>query len=339
MGDVVVATSVLPVIKAAFPEAEIGFLVGSWARPILEGHPLVRWVHVLDHWKLNRRSSSWLDKWQRYRHTRAQALQEIKHQRYDIAVDLYYFFPNSIPLLWQAGIPVRVGYTSGGFGPLLTHPVKWQNLDQGVAQYHLRLLRERLPDLPVPSDLRPSLVAADADGRPLVSVSAGRQYIVLHVGAGSPLKEWPVDKWRRLAELLLHDGYQVIFTGAGAQDALVVSKVTDGLDGAWVNLCGQLAWQEYVRVLGNAALVIGVDTVAGHVAAAVGTPCVVIDNGMKNPYHWRPMSQRCKVLVHKVPCLPCYRTRGCRAMHCVRKVAVDAVYRAARELLGADSWG
>ena len=38
---------------------------------------------------------------------------------YEIAIDTYHFIQNSIPLLWLARIPIRIGYTSGGFGPLL----------------------------------------------------------------------------------------------------------------------------------------------------------------------------------------------------------------------------
>jgi len=42
LGDLVLATSVLPALKSAHPEAEIGFLCGGWNQPLAEGHPLVR---------------------------------------------------------------------------------------------------------------------------------------------------------------------------------------------------------------------------------------------------------------------------------------------------------
>src|SRR5215211_1597412 len=44
LGDAVIASSVLPRVRAAWPEAEIGILAGSWTAPILRDHPLVtRW--------------------------------------------------------------------------------------------------------------------------------------------------------------------------------------------------------------------------------------------------------------------------------------------------------
>jgi hypothetical protein len=36
-----------------------------------------------------------------------------------------------------------------------------------------------------------------------------------------------------------------------------------------------------------------------------------------------------------VPCAPCFRSRGCASMACVREVTVDAVLRAVRTQLGA----
>ena len=54
LGDVLLSTAVLPAIKTAFPDAEIGFLIGSWSREVLADHPLVARLHFVDHWKLNR---------------------------------------------------------------------------------------------------------------------------------------------------------------------------------------------------------------------------------------------------------------------------------------------
>src|SRR5689334_13515246 len=53
IGDVIISTAVLPVLKAAFPAVDIAFLTGSWGRPVLENHPLVTRVHYLDHWRLS----------------------------------------------------------------------------------------------------------------------------------------------------------------------------------------------------------------------------------------------------------------------------------------------
>ena len=63
LGDVVNATAVISPLKMLFPQAEIGFLTSSWARPVIENHPDIKYVHTFDHFLLNR---SRLSKWSKF---------------------------------------------------------------------------------------------------------------------------------------------------------------------------------------------------------------------------------------------------------------------------------
>src|ERR1700730_9826034 len=325
-GDGVLATAVLPVLKSAFPNADLGMLVGSGSKQILDGHRLLRWVHVVDHWKMDRSDRTTPAKWIRYRRTRATALQEVKSVGYDIALDLYYFFPNSILFLWQAGIPVRVAYTSAGLGPLLTHPVRWQLRDCSVVDYHADLVRCLGVQERHFSKLSPNIPrAAEEGGQAHFSpLATNDEYLVLHVGTGLAIKEWPVEKWRDLVGRLAQSGHRLVFTGAGAKETRLVQMVTENMPNC-INLCNSLNWQSFVSIIARARGVLGVDSVVGHVAAAVGTPCIVIAPGTANRLHWRPQQKDCAVLVHPVPCSPCYRQYGCAEMECVRLVSVAEV--------------
>ncbi len=327
LGDVLLSTAVLPVLKQAYPQAEIGFLLGTWARPVLDGHPLVDTLHFFDHWKLNRTSTSVRNKISRYRATRMAALRDIRARRYDISLDLYYYFPNSIPLLWQAGIPVRIGYTSGGFGPLLTHALEWRCRDCHVVDYQRALLDE----LPLGSARTvrgaPSLPPVESAG-----INVGGDYLVLHPGTGHRIKEWPLSRWCELVERLSHAGHTLVFTGTSAAERDRVDQMVRGRPRC-LNECGRQNWQEFVATVRSARLLIGVDSVAGHVAAAVGTPCVVIGTGITHPAHFRPLSDRCRMLSAPVACSPCYRGRGCATMACVREISAPAVHAAVLELL------
>jgi heptosyltransferase-3 len=97
-----------------------------------------------------------------------------------------------------------------------------------------------------------------------------------------------------------------------------------------VDLCGQLDWRSFSQLLACAQLLIGVDTAAVHVAAAMGTPCVVVTTGMSDPAQWRPLGERASVLVNAVPCLPCFQKHGCESMACIRGLGVHTVLEAAR---------
>jgi ADP-heptose:LPS heptosyltransferase len=333
LGDVILATAVLPVLKSAYPDADLGMLVGTGSKPVLADHPLLRWVHTVDHWRMDRSDRTAWAKWIRYKRTRAVALREVKSVAYDVAIDLYYFFPNSVLFLWQAGIPVRVGYTSAGLGPLLTHPTLWQLRDCSVIDYHADLVRR----LGVPashfSKLAPNLPRATGDaGRSRFGgLGSSDEYLVLHIGTGFAIKEWPVEKWKSLVTRLAGGGRRLVFTGAGPKEAKTVELVIENMPNC-INLCNLLSWPEYVSVIAGARGLLGVDSVAAHVAAAVGTPCVVIAPGTANRWHWRPRSADCTVLVYPVPCSPCYRQYGCANMECVRSVSIGDVLSEANRL-------
>ncbi len=338
LGDVVILSSVLPVLKKAFPEAKIGLLIGSWSLPVVQGNSMIDWVHTVDHWKLNRSDGSMWQKLKRYWRTRRAALDEIRNTGYDVAVDLYSYFPNFIPLLWQTGIPVRIGYISGGFGPLLTHPLRWRNLNQHVSSYHADLLQMLPIDKKYFEKLHYFLPPIDhsfeeeADSF-LREASVDPAYIIIHMGTGERLKEWPVEKWHILSKKLTANGYSLVFTGYGSRESENARLVTAGLSNC-VNLCSKLNWGAFVSIVKKSRLVICVESLAGHIAAAVDTHCVLIRSGMTNYYHWRPMSGLCQILMRPVSCAPCYRSRGCATMDCVRDVRPDDVYSVALKMLG-----
>ena len=337
LGDLVVATSLLPVIKSAFPGCEIGFLIGSWARPVLDGHPLVAAVHILDHWATNRASAPRRDKLRRYAQTRREALREVKARGYDAALDLCWSFPNTLPFLWQARIPVRVGYRSGGCGSLATHALEFDARERHVLERHLalaRLLPVREADWAKAAPTLAPVSDADSAAWQREMQSAGLKrggYAVFHAGAGGSLKVWPVSQWRALTRQWLDAGVPVVFTGAGEKDAALIGQITEGFSGC-VSVCDRLGWGGLVAAVTQARLVACVDTVAGHIAGAVGTPCVVVTTG-QSPYLWHPLGRAHRVLTRPVPCLPCHRGLGCAGMECIRDVEAGRVYEAGLALL------
>jgi ADP-heptose:LPS heptosyltransferase len=65
----------------------------------------------------------------------------------------------------------------------------------------------------------------------------------------------------------------------------------------------------------------GVESMAGHVAAALGTPSVVAYTGTGGVACWRPESEKCVVFTKHLPCAPCANPPGCTDMLCLRSVS------------------
>jgi ADP-heptose:LPS heptosyltransferase/glycosyltransferase involved in cell wall biosynthesis len=336
LGDGVIATAMFRQVSESFPDAEIGVLCASWNRRIFELHPRVRWIHTVDHWKLNRGRSSLIDRWRTTRSTRAQALAEIRSTKYDVAVDLSPYYPNAARLLWRAGIPVRVGYTSGGDGPLFTHPVSWSMRDH-VSEEHRALLAQvgpftqrdpaayELADVPTESVTRANEILRGGGLAP-------GNYVVVHMGAGHARKEWPVEKWIVVVRELAAVGVRCALTGAGPQQMRLAQQLAAAVSGT-VNLSDQLDWNQFRAVIAGARLVLSVDTVAMHLAGAAGRPCVSLMTGMDRTERWRALGAEVTVLSEPVSCAPCFRSRGCAKMSCVRDITPTSVIAASRPYL------
>ncbi|GGC17268.1 glycosyltransferase family 9 protein [Cellulomonas carbonis] len=111
--------------------------------------------------------------------------------------------------------------------------------------------------------------------------------VVLHPGAASGSRRWPVDRWAALAAGLVAGGRRVVVTG-GPQEAALAGAVVDGLppDRA-ASTAGDLDLPGLARLVADAALVVCGDTGVAHVATAVGTPSVLLF-GPTPPRWWGP---------------------------------------------------
>lgn len=336
LGDVLLSTGILRLLREIFPDIKIGFLAASWSHHILVDHPLLDHLHTVDHWKLSRSRASLREKVLHYMRTKDVAEIEIKNIGYDVAVDLYPYFPNNIPLIHRTGIPVRIGYTSGGFGPLLTHSLEWINSDRSILLYQKDLVGTFFPiqnksfsPWIFPDTPHSQMILSDlADKFPLRD-----PYVVFHMGAGSAIKEWPLSRWKALAVFFSDLPYRIVMTGVGDREKDNIGAVIGENGDRILSLCDRLGWNEFVSVVQGATIVISADSVAGHIAAATGTPCVVIGTGQNVKTLWHPFSERAQVLVHPVHCAPCYRSQGCEGMECIRETSPREVFDATMELL------
>lgn len=147
-------------------------------------------------------------------------------------------------------------------------------------------------------------------------------YVLLHVGASTPLKQWAPERWRGLAEHLRSRGMTVVLTCGRGEERLI-----EAIDpqAEFPRHAGNLDLPQLWRLLAGARLVVCPDTGVTHIAHLAGTPSVVL-YGPGNPAlfgggeFWR--SQREEVLFQ--PNFPCrdenviFRRRLAWGEHCGR---------------------
>jgi ADP-heptose:LPS heptosyltransferase len=101
----------------------------------------------------------------------------------------------------------------------------------------------------------------------------GRPYAVLHVGASTPLKLWPAERWRALARTLEARGLQVVWS-AGKSERPIVDTIDP--EGTRMSCAGKLDLAQMWQLLAGARLLVCPDTGVAHMGRLTGTPTIAL---------------------------------------------------------------
>ncbi|MGI4871927.1 MAG: glycosyltransferase family 9 protein [Janthinobacterium lividum] len=148
----------------------------------------------------------------------------------------------------------------------------WQALGElRIKNDELRIAAADAPPLRLP--LAEAIVAA-------AQVQESLPYLVLFPGASARPKRWPTSHFAQLAQAL-HQRYagRYRLVVAGSPDDNEFAREIQHAAGPTVpldNRCGQTDLPGLAALVAGAALLISNDTVAAHLAAQAGTPCLVL---------------------------------------------------------------
>jgi heptosyltransferase-2 len=237
--------------------------------------------------------------------------------------------------LFLARVPQRWGYASDGRGVLLTRRARVPAALRGRSQvYYYRSLLAGLglrvsaaPDasLSCPEEWRAQ--AAERLGNEAAT------WIGLNPGAAyGTAKRWLPDRYAALGDLLRREtGASIAIIGGAAERALG-DRIAEGMSSPPRVLSGETSLPELMGVLSGLRLLVTNDSGPMHLAAALGIPVVAVFG----PTDWRetaPVGTSHRLVREHVECAPC-GLRDCPIDHrCMRRVTLDRVLEAARELL------
>ena len=283
----------------------------------------------------------------------------LREGRFDAAVILTVFSQNPLPsalLCWSAEIPLRLAHCRENPYQLLTDWIPEPETDRPQRHEVRRQLDLVAAVGARPEDERLSMSVPDAARRAVtghllsVGIDPDRPWIPIHPGASAPSRRYPPEGFAEAARLLASEhGYQVVFTGSEAERGLI-EGIREAMGTPSASLAGRLDLGGLAALIERAPAIVSNNTGPIHVAAAVGTPVVVL-YALTNMQH-TPWAVPSRVLNHDVPCAPCYKSVCPEGHHhCLRKVAPGAVVGAVLDLIGesaarrssstvpAPSWG
>lgn len=153
--------------------------------------------------------------------------------------------------------------------------------------------------------------------------------VLIHPGAGSPRKRWPLKRFLTLADRLRGRGRQVHFLVGPADE-----EVLPELEGQGESVYRPSDLVELVERLRAAAAFIGNDSGVSHLAGWIGVPCVVIF-GPSDPVRWRPWGRAVAVVQPPLACQPCFEIAAetCTTAECLNATQVADVLQALARVL------
>lgn len=317
VGDVVMAQSLLKLLKQRNPDAEIDVLAPEFHGQVIRRMPEVTnfvpaagghgKLALLDQVRLGR---------------------SLRHRRYTRAIVL----PRSVKsalVPFIAGAAVRTGFL-GEHRRMLLNDIR-EGRDSLSTVDGFIALGLRAGEAPPPSPPQPRLevdVRNQARLRERIGLAPGEPVAALAPGAEfGPAKQWPVEHFAQTARALAASGRRVLVLGSPKE--FETGAAVAGAGPGIVNLCGDSSLEDAIDLLGMAQVAVTNDSGLMHIAAAVGTHVVAL-YGSTSPEKAYAITSRKDVFWLALPCSPC-RQRTCPLGHleCLRLILPTDVIAAA----------
>ncbi|MDN5849441.1 MAG: glycosyltransferase family 9 protein [Nitrococcus sp.] len=333
IGDIVMASGLIPVLRRKWPDAHLGWLAQSPGSSLLEANPRLDEVIVWprQRWRQLRAERHYAELWRSMRDFVAR----LRARHYDLVLDLQGLLKSA---LWArvSGAPQRIGLAAReGSQRLMTEVLQPPRSDPLIGSEY-RYLAESLGLEASRFAMDVALTASDHQGvrRALAAHALVGDYAVLCPFTTRAQKHWFDESWRVLArELGGRFGLAAVILG-GSQARAGGERIIGEAGVPMVNLAGTLSLRESAAAIAGARLLIGVDTGLTHIGTAAGIPTVALF-GSTRPYV-ETDSPLTRVLYEALWCSPCRRRPICGgAYSCMRVHQPEQVLAVAQSLLDA----
>ncbi len=268
IGDVLLSTPLVRVVREAFPKARIDYYVEPQACPMIERNPHIDRLVTRD----QTGGSGFFSDWKRLRHV-----------SYDLVIDL--LFNSRTAILCRSALPdaIRLSFAGRWRSQWYSHVAPIEELYAGFAK-QLVLVPLQI----VPKRYRPELVIEDGLVMSIANeingwgIGAGNPLVVIDMTHKDRLRRWPAERYRQLADQLVEKrGVVAIFVYGPGEESYVRDALGGG-PGTHIIPPRQLDLYDLAALLSLADLLIGNCSAPRHIAVAQQTPTLVM-HGASSP--------------------------------------------------------
>jgi ADP-heptose:LPS heptosyltransferase len=294
LGDLLCTVPALRAIDRAYPAARITLIGLPWAHQFVArfGHLLDEFIAFPGFPGMPERACD-IAALPRF-------LQAMQRQGFDLVVQMHGSGRLSNPLaVLMAGHELAGYYVPGEYRPSGRF-LEWRDDEHEIERW-LRLVAF-IGCHSSDKNLEFPLSAADWAEWSRLALQ-GEDYACVHPGAQLASRRWPPERFAQVADALAGEGLRVVLTGT-ASEAALTRRVAQAMQSPALDLAGRTTLGGVAALIGRARLLVSNDTGVSHIAAALGTPSVIVCSGA-DPARWAPLErERHRVLHHPVACRP-----------------------------------
>jgi len=216
----------------------------------------------------------------------------------------------------KAGVPRRLGPPAKGLEKRVTERIQLIDKPGPVAhrvQFYLKIAEKLGAEAMVAENFAPLRIPVPSD--------PGRVLLVPDSDLGSHY-QWLPERWEELARALLGRGRTLRIANSGPLGA-TLAKALPEVDTVSLELPA-------LEELASHGLCITADGSVPHLAAHVGTRCIVLF-GPGEPQWMRPLGKQHAIARRKVECSPCHSPKCLMDLRCQRELEVEEVLRVVDE--------
>ena len=339
IGDIILLTPTLRLLKEWRPDLRISVMIESRFRDLLQGNPAVEEI-------LNPGEGSGA----RTILSRLAVIRGLRSRGFSLCVNLHGGPTSRFFVRWSAA-PWRVGfahYRGASLYNLLVPDARTilnqaslhTAEHQAAAFFYLGLPRKEIPRAQIFSGAGQA-AWWDAQ-RATLGVASGQPYAIIHPTASYKTKEWAPEGFARLGEYLERKARVAPIYSCGPGEAPVLDAV-EKASGAPLRRLEGMSLAQFAAALSGARLFVGNDSGPAHMAAALARPVVVIFGSSSSPI-WGPWPRQGskpggRVVQNPFDCNPCPGDRCYQFARpeCILSVTLEQVKDTVEEVLAQSS--
>ncbi|MGC9195039.1 MAG: glycosyltransferase family 9 protein [Syntrophobacteraceae bacterium] len=311
-GDVLHGLPVLHALSLSFPQAQIHWVVAKPFAGILEGHPLLHrlWVIDKDGWKRpgRLRNTFWELRGLR---------RGLRGEKFDLVIDLQGLFRSAM-IVYFTGVKESVGFESAREGARFFYRYRVRTGSElHAVEKNLEIAgfvgcRTAEPQFPLISF-----------GEPPEFIERFGRYAVIAPSAATAVKRWPAQYFGRLAALLPLPSVIV----GGPSDVGLGDEIASLSGGKAVSFAGKTSLRGLGAIIKGARFLVTCDSGPMHLGAALGVPVFSIF-GPTSPLRTGPYGAIHTVIRRGLACSPCFTRKVCPDWRCMRDISPEMVLEA-----------